>query len=611
MLKNFIRRHWAVLAILTLVSINYWLFLAGRDFININHENTKHLKTAIKMTHFLRNGHPLLAWEEGSYPPLSYMPALLLMACSNICTDTVGMLSQLPFILLTGLGAYGIVRQMRCSNAAALSAAFITSNALVMRVQQNGYLNEYALVATVTVTYYFLLRSDFLARKWSSLLCAVSLSASILCKFSGPFFALPGFAVVLFLIIRDKERRWLRLKHSLFFIVCMTIAWFSWYTYPCIAFGHLSLNAAHTHHFTGQYNSFSSNDPDFNGSLLKSDCSLWQFSKTVAKLVDTDYILFCFDNPWWIFLGIVGLAAACWLCWREADKRYAILTILLAGIVSISAFPIIHPIDRIRFGAPSQVFVLLFIIISAELWSKTRYLCLAVINWFALLLACYWFMPHISESKLLNAFNVKYTRPVISLAWHDPLGIVGPPSEQELLDLADLVKDYEQRGYQPVLINTLDFGDPLAALYIYSRNEQTDLLRYTHGALYPFEKNAYVDKSVSLAWDDEQPYLFILQDGAGLFNADYSMSDLEESHADPSLLAMIHRLTSELPQSDRELKARFRLPRLELRYYLTTAPLYKKLPLNSKTQQQRMKNLDPRQMRLLELDKMYSKPPDT
>lgn len=460
MIKNKAAITMAIL--MGIISLNLWLYLGFADYSSIATENAKHLLKAYEISQRIEQGVPLnKALNTITYPPLFYIPAAMLFIACSARTESLAVLSILPFILLT-MGSTYLIARMAADKISSVTAAFAAASLMSVSLRWEGYIIEYALTAFVMLSLWLFLKSSKCLDSKYSLLFGISAGFSLLTKWTSPaYFIVPAF-LTLAAIASDRQNRAKRIRNAALAISAAFFIAQSWY----LAY------QKNTQNFKETFNHFS-HSRSTEIEMLTSGTTDPGARQKVSGIMRfgpaalTAFLVTKIIPPHLSFLFVFGLV--CYFMKRFSERKTILTELFLIFLIPSILFcfypaqKLFVPEKTLRHLAP--IFPL-FLITGTYWCSKLK------LGWTALA-ACVtisaisifnWCFPNmgIFSSSLLVGENLCS---INHFSFADPLGICGKIKKNSMETLAADLADKYQKGYMPIFefSNTFEDFQPLLA----------------------------------------------------------------------------------------------------------------------------------------------------
>lgn len=522
------RLPWLLLAVLVLTSVNYFVWLWGHDLSTLESETTKHLLKSYEMHVAFQHGDWGEALNTRPYPPLFYLPAAALYSLCGFRTESLALLSLLPFILLSVLGVYGLGCVLRLPRWECASAAFLCATYASVRVPYAGYVGEYAVMPCVILALWFLVASDFLANRRLSLLFALCCGLGLLAKWMFVLYVILGLPLVLVLLWRRPAQRQSRALNLGLVLVAITLIALPWYA------------AHHRHGHTDDGSNFHEVLSYFQQSL-DTDIAIVSRARSQATsseetTLSTDwkraYVLQFAHYastqilpPHLTALLVLGLLAFGYQTWRGYCTQASFWCLFLCPIFALFVFFTYPTIDYFnpadapqRYASVWVPLAALFCVMIFPHLPRGRRFLLVLLNLITFAYALGWYFP-----DSVRLYESCWFRPPVHgsdrLIFADPCGWFTAPKRSALEQLAARLDNYVIQGYQPAFIVGVhqDYQPLFAHLYGISQqrssgdNFEIPVATYEEGHWQYLSCFSQHRVDPDLTWR-QRPFIFIYQD---------------------------------------------------------------------------------------------------
>lgn len=445
-----------------IISLNLWLYLGFADYSSIATENAKHLLKAFEISASIEQGVPLnKALNTITYPPLFYLPASLLFLACSARTETLAVLSLLPYILLTMASTYFIAR-MVTDETASFIAAFVTGALMSVSLRWDGFIIEYALTAFVMLALWLFLKSSKCLDSKYSIFFGIAAGFSLLTKWTSPAYFIVPLILTVIAAITDRSNRIKRLRNAVLVIsIAFFIAqfWYLAYQKNTPNYKETFLHFSHSRSSEIEMLTQGATDPGarqkMSGIMKFGPVALTVF--LVTKIIP----------PHFSMLFVAGIICYFRKNFKLQQKMLTeILLILIIPSLIFCFYPaqkLFVPEKTLRHLAP--IFPL-FIVICLFWCNKIKYgkaalACCLAISAISLFNWCLPNMGVFSSSLLVGESLCS----ISNYSFADPLGICGKIKKTSMETLAEDLANKYQQGYMPIFefSNTFEDFQPLLA----------------------------------------------------------------------------------------------------------------------------------------------------
>ncbi|MBQ7568630.1 hypothetical protein IJT17_07500 [bacterium] len=460
----------ALILTLIILSINFWLWLCCRDYSALASESAKHLVKTYEMHFAFLNG---TSWAKAlntiTYPPLFYVPAVILYAITGIHSETLALASIWPFVLITAIAVFGIAKQLHLPQAEAITASILTAAALTVSLQEDGYIIEYAILSQTTLALYLFMASDYMHKRLPSLALGVVCGWGVLTKWTFVAYCPIAVAVSAVLWITEPAKRRRRTVNWLLALTVFILLANMWYSAGHWNAGTSTLESnfkATFNHFTHSQASEISVRTAQIANESQAQISCWGPIALIGFLV---YDIVPVHLTPLIAWGII----ACFAYWgvQSSPKPHRLTVILSLAftLVLFTFYPsqaLFSPQKTLRHLGPAVPLAMLAAVWGTAKLGKGRGIVLGAVNAIALLSALGW-----AATPLHSLLTAPCFRPAIysvaSWQCQDPLGWLSAPKRTAMDDLVQDIKAQVSQGFTPVFCfgTVQDFQPLLAELY--------------------------------------------------------------------------------------------------------------------------------------------------